>query len=630
MYKNIKVQLSKSIHESKLETLFNSYKSLKSILTPNLTENNISFMTNLIELISSQLTLFVELLNLNEDKILYEKLNDNNQKLSKQIAYLYEFPRYQLNTKISLNSTSEKDKNENNKLFNNIENYSIEEKKENIKNKDNTEFNNNNTIESKAVEKNDFLEKKNEDEINNNIPLNNKIMNLEEVNEKLITKNNIIQEKNEIVRNLNFKIDKNDNSENINKEKVKNIQVKTQSNFTKKFKPKYKKENNKVQSKKKIIFPKSLTKRNLNSIKSNKYEPPPSNLETRIKKNIFKNETNDKSKEQSLKNIKDKKERQKTINNYNVYLKNDIKEQNTEKENIKIVEDINDKEDVNQSSKKFKRKGAKSKTVIFRSIQLPYFVGIETSENYISPEDNYISITFSNNLLENVKTPNTKRNKNKLVNLKTIENKSLFNSEFKKDKKSLNTNSEDYFSLDEFLIPNINKKGEKIFSTKEGNVLINQKQKDILEDYINNYLFDDDKNAAYEIERIPLNNKIIREKIKRKEENKNKHYVVKGTSLHYDLNDVTELLQMFPKSFKIPLDKFYLRKKKTSMFNRDIFKICHKVIDNYKILEGKEDIFHFKKSKSKPKYNVNLKNNSSNKKKYKNRNDKLYNNLYSS
>ena len=595
MYKNIKVQLSKSIHESKLETLFNSYKSLKSILTPNLTENNISFMTNLIELISSQITLFVELLNLNEDKILYEKLNDNNQKLSKQIAYLYEFPRYQLNTKISLNSTSEKDKNENNKLFNNIENYSIEEKKENIKNKDNTEFNNNNTIESKAVEKNDFLEKKNE-----------------------------------IVRNLNFKIDKNDNSENINKEKVKNIQVKTQSNFTKKFKPKYKKENNKVQSKKKIIFPKSLTKRNLNSIKSNRYEPPPSNLETRIKKNILKNDTNDKSKEQSLKNIKDKKERQKTINNYNVYLKNDIKEQNTEKENIKIVEDINDKEDVNQSSKKFKRKGAKSKTVIFRSIQLPYFVGIETSENYISPEDNYISITFSNNLLENVKTPNTKRNKNKLVNLKTIENKSLFNSEFKKDKKSLNTNSEDYFSLDEFLIPNINKKGEKIFSTKEGNVLINQKQKDILEDYINNYLFDVDKNAAYEIERIPLNNKIIREKIKRKEENKNKHYVVKGTSLHYDLNDVTELLQMFPKSFKIPLDKFYLRKKKTSMFNRDIFKICHKVIDNYKILEGKEDIFHFKKSKSKPKYNVNLKNNSSNKKKYKNRNDKLYNNLYSS
>ena len=455
-------------------------------------------------------------------------------------------------------------------------------------------------------------------------------MNLEEVNEKLIPKNNIIQEKNEIVRNLNFKIDKNDNSENINKEKVKNIQVKTQSNFTKKFKPKYKKENNKVQSKKKIIFPKSLTKRNLNSIKSNKYEPPPSNLETRIKKNILKNDTNDKSKEKSLKNIKDKKERQKTINNYNVYLKNDIKEQNTEKENIKIVEDINDKEDVNQSSKKFKRKGAKSKTVIFRSIQLPYFVGIETSENYISPEDNYISITFSNNLLENVKTPNTKRNKNKLVNLKTIENKSLFNSEFKKDKKSLNTNSEDYFSLDEFLIPNINKKGEKIFSTKEGNVLINQKQKDILEDYINNYLFDDDKNAAYEIERIPLNNKIIREKIKRKEENKNKHYVVKGTSLHYDLNVVTELLQMFPKSFKIPLDKFYLRKKKTSIFNRDIFKICHKVIDNYKILEGKEDIFHFKKSKSKPKYNVNLKNNSSNKKKYKNRNDKLYNNLYSS
>ena len=103
--------------------------------------------------------------------------------------------------------------------------------------------------------------------------------------------------------------------------------------------------------------------------------------------------------------------------------------------------------------------------------------------------------------------------------------------------------------------------------------------------------------------------------------------------MHYNLNDVTELLQILPESFKVPLDDFYFRKKKASMFDRGIFKICHKVIDNYKILEGKEDIFQFKKSKSKPKYNIqNQKRELSNKniKTYQNRNERLnYKNMYS-
>ena len=90
---------------------------------------------------------------------------------------------------------------------------------------------------------------------------------------------------------------------------------------------------------------------------------------------------------------------------------------------------------------------------------------------------------------------------------------------------------------------------------------------------------------------------------------KNKKYYIKGTSMHYNLKDVTEVLQMLPKSFKVPIDDFYLRKKRASMFDRGIFKICHKVIDNYKILEGKEDIFQFKKSKSKSKYNIHHKHN---------------------
>ena len=68
MSKNIKVQLYKTIQMSKLETLINSYNSLKSILSPNLPENNISFISYLIDLIISQLKFFLDLLGLNEEK----------------------------------------------------------------------------------------------------------------------------------------------------------------------------------------------------------------------------------------------------------------------------------------------------------------------------------------------------------------------------------------------------------------------------------------------------------------------------------------------------------------------------------------------------------------------------------
>ena len=50
MSKNIKVQLIKN-NQKKLENLLNSYNSLKSILSPNLTDNNNLFMNSLIEIV---------------------------------------------------------------------------------------------------------------------------------------------------------------------------------------------------------------------------------------------------------------------------------------------------------------------------------------------------------------------------------------------------------------------------------------------------------------------------------------------------------------------------------------------------------------------------------------------------
>ena len=93
MSKNIKGQFTKKLYISKIETLQNSYNSLKSILSPNLSKNNNSFMSYLIELLISQIKFFVNILNLSNDKKLYENLNSNNQNLSKQIAILYEISK---------------------------------------------------------------------------------------------------------------------------------------------------------------------------------------------------------------------------------------------------------------------------------------------------------------------------------------------------------------------------------------------------------------------------------------------------------------------------------------------------------------------------------------------------------
>ena len=123
MSKNIKVQILKTSQNSKLENLLNSYNTLKSILSPNLSENNNLFMNSIIDLIISQLKIFLNLLDLNESKKIYEILNINNQNLSKQIAFLYDLPKF--SDKISNKSLILRNENSNKKK----DNYSLEEPK---------------------------------------------------------------------------------------------------------------------------------------------------------------------------------------------------------------------------------------------------------------------------------------------------------------------------------------------------------------------------------------------------------------------------------------------------------------------------------------------------------------------
>jgi hypothetical protein len=277
-------------------------------------------------------------------------------------------------------------------------------------------------------------------------------------------------------------------------------------------------------------------------------------------------------------------------------------------------------EEEKSSEKKYERKNKRAKTVLYESVNIPFLIGLE---NF--PLEKYISVSFTNRFLNKAKSPTKKNKKNNLIqiiveedgtsnksnkmSLNNYRTKTEFSLKNKNKNNNINLNSE-YFSLDEFLIPYNTKKGEELFLTKSGNILINKKQKDILEDYINNYLCEDDDENKSKTEKTRtyniITNKGIKEKLKAIKTMKNKKFHLKGTNTNYDLNYVNELFKILPPSFQIPIDDFYLKKKKASLFDRSIFKICHKVIDNYKELENKEEIFSFKsksrnKSKSKPK-----------------------------
>ena len=120
----------KSNSTMKLNNMINSYNSLKKILSPNITENNNFFLNSLLDLIISQLKIYITIYNTNETRHILEILNKNNQNLSKQIAFLYEISKNSIRS-----SGMEKDKSEC------LNSFRIEE-----------DFSNSNIIESKIKE----------------------------------------------------------------------------------------------------------------------------------------------------------------------------------------------------------------------------------------------------------------------------------------------------------------------------------------------------------------------------------------------------------------------------------------------------------------------------------------------
>ena len=57
--------------KNKCDYLFNSYDILKIILCPNLTEDKNKFMEMIINIIKSQIKIFIDIINLNDSNIIY-------------------------------------------------------------------------------------------------------------------------------------------------------------------------------------------------------------------------------------------------------------------------------------------------------------------------------------------------------------------------------------------------------------------------------------------------------------------------------------------------------------------------------------------------------------------------------
>ena len=404
-------------------------------------------------------------------------------------------------------------------------------------------------------------------------------------------------------------------------------------------------------------------------IKKQNYYKENSKIQLKKNSNFAKHKPRNKAKVIKFGNISNLKEFEPKVQKLKI--KKEVKPENRYKSVINCINrtpirnrfkfflfDDDDIDEVNLKEENFiKRKEKKSKTLFDKDFRLPYEINIEELENNDNNKtqshinnNNYISFNFTNRLLDRVKkkpksiknkflikTENERENsekiKNKILNynnrynynnyvLKTEPNKKYKKRNFYNINNIQKTNlNNDFFSLDEFVVPyNNSKKGEELFVTKIGNVLMSKKQKDILEDYINNYLYENEENSKLRKSTSPKSNKKlnniipltkeVKEKIKK--EKRNRKFKTKKSMLNYDLNDINELIQSLRTSLKVPIDDLYLRQKKASLFDRSIFKICHRLIDNYKELENKEDIFTLKtRSKSRPmlrakSYNDNL------------------------
>ena len=134
-------------YNKRLEIMKNSFNNLKIILNPNLNNIQKKFFNKIIEIITSQIKIYMNLLISNNSKNIYEILNINNQNLSKEISFLYD--KFCKN----INNNDEQRKKEDHNIYNNktIKPNNINNKEELIYNTVNYEINTDNDIIDKNL-----------------------------------------------------------------------------------------------------------------------------------------------------------------------------------------------------------------------------------------------------------------------------------------------------------------------------------------------------------------------------------------------------------------------------------------------------------------------------------------------
>ena len=227
-------------YNKKFEILKNSLNSLKLILNPNLNEQKKNFLNSIIDMITSQIKLYINLLVTNQEKETYNILNINNQNLSKKISSLYEnfFKSLNKNTEIkNTNVTLYNNKNKRLKFKNNNNNNELY-------NNDNNNINNNylKDIELMEEPKPLIYSSLNLDSINNNMNINFNKKEINENNDDIEMRDQIKVKKRSHNKSLNNK--NNINNKNVAKRELKNndindylktnscINLKNDSNFS--------------------------------------------------------------------------------------------------------------------------------------------------------------------------------------------------------------------------------------------------------------------------------------------------------------------------------------------------------------------------------------------------------------
>lgn len=116
-------------YNRKYETLLNSFNTLKLILNPNLNDIRKKFLNKMLDIITSQVKIYINLLLSNHAKNVYDILNINNQNLSRIITSFYDNFFKSVNTNINTNENKniQNKKNKNEILTDN--NYDINDKK---------------------------------------------------------------------------------------------------------------------------------------------------------------------------------------------------------------------------------------------------------------------------------------------------------------------------------------------------------------------------------------------------------------------------------------------------------------------------------------------------------------------